>query len=64
MRLLSRFIKCVPSSMVEQLTLNQLVPGSSPGGRTSIALQLLTLAARRCLAYSKAPSVLDILFGL
>jgi hypothetical protein len=25
----------LPSSMVEQLTLNQLVPGSSPGGATN-----------------------------
>ncbi len=26
----------LPSSMVEQLTLNQLVPGSSPGGATKM----------------------------
>ena len=27
--------------MVEQLTLNQLVPGSSPGGRTSLSAKWL-----------------------
>ena len=31
--LASLFVR-LPSSMVEQLTLNQLVPGSSPGGAT------------------------------
>jgi hypothetical protein len=34
--IVSFFAPCrLPSSMVEQLTLNQLVPGSSPGGATS-----------------------------
>src|SRR3954470_11426234 len=37
----------LPSSMVEQLTLNQLVPGSSPGGATTSCFLPVTLVRSR-----------------
>ena len=37
----------LPSSMVEQLTLNQLVPGSSPGGATTLLFFVFAGVAQR-----------------